>query len=142
MNRTLPVLIAVIALVGCDPRVVPPQSTALAPDHARNGVQIETAIPASDAMVYINSSGSVYHREDCHHATNAKAIPLSKAGAYKPCKVCKARLKAAAKSEATKTALEFVTAGTATVKVVGLVDGDTIDVLTDAKRRFGFAYTA
>ena len=43
-------------------------------------------------------------------------------------------MKAAAKSEATKTALEFITVGTNTVKVVGLVDGDTIDVLTDAKK--------
>ena len=97
-------LVVVFALVGFDQRSeTRAQQPAL--DHDRNGVQIETAIPASDAVVYVTSSGSVYHREDCHHATNAKAIPLSKPGAYKPCKLCKARSKAAAKSEATKTAL-------------------------------------
>ena len=83
MNRLILSLVAVIVLVGFDQRSeTRAQQPAL--DSDRNGVQIEPAIPASDAMVYITSSGSKYHWEDCHHATNANAIPLSDAGAYKP----------------------------------------------------------
>ena len=71
----------------------------IAPWDYRNGVRIETAIPVnaesireSDTVVYVTSGGRKYHREDCHFVTNGGPLPLSRAGAYEPCKVCKPQL--------------------------------------------------
>ena len=96
INRLILSLVAVLALVGCDQRTeTRAQQPAL--DRDRNGAQVVTAIPVTaestretDVVVFVTSSGRKYHREDCHFATGATAIPLSRAeSAYEPCKICK-----------------------------------------------------
>jgi len=68
----------------------------VAPWDYRNGVRVETGVPmnvesiaGSDEVVFVTSSGTKFHREDCRHARNAQAMPRSRAtSAYQPCRVC------------------------------------------------------